>query len=308
MVLVNISVLPHGTMVLEPSNHDIAGFPVGCQELHDGCYSAAQNIKDSAPDTIILITPHGISLKDSLAIYMNDSVAGSAEWNGYGEEFSVQYDCDVDLASSLISHLASASQRAEGVTMFSKSMVAPLRWGEVVPLWFLQSIQVTSKVIVVGLPQARFSPLVYADNATQFGTELFNFCERQSQRIALLFSCDLSHVHPIPSSVSTKYHCIPSLGTDEVVASTFDNLAVKWISQLFEQSNVIDARTTLSSEMAKWVVDAKACGWSGMCCIQGCLERMASSGSGTPSWKGVVHAYQHPSYYGMIVTSCKIHT
>ena len=305
MVLVHVSMIPHGTMVLEANRDSVKDLPKGCQDIYNGCCSAARDICDASPDTIIVITPHGISLRESLSVYMNESVAGNAEWNGYGEEYTVSCDCDGELATSLVDHLSSSSIKAEGVTLFSKASSAPLRWGEVVPLWFVLA-QVEIKVVMVGLPQARFDPITYAESASTLGRLLFDFCAIQTKRIALLFSCDLSHVHSIPPTVPVKYYCTPSLGTDDTVATTFDNLATEWARTMMFNGDTCAARIILRSEMAKWVVDAKACGWSGMCSIQGCMERMLEVDySGFTGRLGKVHEYQHPSYYGMMVATVR---
>lgn len=134
MVLVNVSIFPHGTMSLEANDSEVISLPAGCVELYNACCAAAESIKESSSDTIILFSPHGVSLKEALAVYMNDSVCGNAEWNGYGESFKVKYQCDDSISNSLQTYLTTAGIDSEGVTIFSKSSPAPLRWGEVVPL------------------------------------------------------------------------------------------------------------------------------------------------------------------------------
>lgn len=43
-------------------------------------HKAVRFFRDSLPDTIVLITPHGLSLEDDFAIYLNQGVSGDALW------------------------------------------------------------------------------------------------------------------------------------------------------------------------------------------------------------------------------------
>ena len=63
MPLVSVGIIPHGAMVLDPS---LPNLPEGASYLHDACQECAKAIRESRPDVIILISPHGISLSDSV--------------------------------------------------------------------------------------------------------------------------------------------------------------------------------------------------------------------------------------------------
>ena len=50
--------------------------------------------------------------------------------------FQVELPTDISCSTDLISHLKSKSVPAEELLTFA-GLSAPLRWGEVVPLWYL---------------------------------------------------------------------------------------------------------------------------------------------------------------------------
>ena len=63
MPLVSVSVFPHGAMLLDPS---LQNLPEGVPYLHDACRACANIIRNSEPDIVLLVSPHGISLTDSI--------------------------------------------------------------------------------------------------------------------------------------------------------------------------------------------------------------------------------------------------
>ncbi len=78
MVLVYAGVFPHGAMILDP---DLDNLPTGAQELNSAAQTAAAELALCLPDLCIIATPHGVSLPRSVAVYLNDSLEGSAGWN-----------------------------------------------------------------------------------------------------------------------------------------------------------------------------------------------------------------------------------
>lgn len=134
MVLVGAAILPHGSLVLDPSLGS-ASLPAGSIELHQACIGCASHIRAMQPDIIILHTPHGLCLGNNLGVYLNPSAAGSAEWMGGWRDFRVSVRLHHDRAAGLLQHLQKKDVPADGVIAFA-GFDAPLRWAEVVPLWF----------------------------------------------------------------------------------------------------------------------------------------------------------------------------
>eukprot|EP01047_Picozoa_sp_COSAG01_P031819 COSAG01_NODE_2275_length_8019_cov_79.308838_1_plen_231_part_00 len=206
MVLMHAAVMPHGAMVLDPH---MPGLPSGARALGDACRDAAQRLSDSHPDLVVLTTPHGISLPDAVAIYGNDELNGTAEWQGGWSGYGVHADGDAEAGASLLACLRDGGLDAELVTAFSAGVAAPLRWGEAVPMWFLQDIGLLkrARVLVVSWPSCRQRAVQFTPTALRCGQLLRTWAASTmgSRRVALLASCDMSHVHKQPPHTNQMF-------------------------------------------------------------------------------------------------------
>lgn len=64
---------------------------------------------------------------------------GNAEWLGHWSEFEVKdIKLDTQLSQQLLNHLQENGVNVDGLLTFSQYGPTPLRWGEVVPLWFFK--------------------------------------------------------------------------------------------------------------------------------------------------------------------------
>ncbi len=134
--LIGVAYLPHGTMLLDPNREDL---PDGVQSLHSSCMKISEKIAEINPDLIILLTPHGINLHQSINIYQpgvsNSKASGNAEWNNQWRDYSVDVSLDGETCQDLYLYLKQRLSKVEGMLSFG-GLSAPLRWGEVVPLYF----------------------------------------------------------------------------------------------------------------------------------------------------------------------------
>jgi len=167
--LVGVAYLPHGTMLLDPNREDL---PDGAKSLHTSCMKISDKIAEINPDLLILLTPHGINLHQAFNIYQpgvsNSKAIGNAEWNNQWTDYSVDVNLDGEISQDLYSYLKQRLARVEGMLSFA-GLSAPLRWGEVVPLYFALhklalktqintssvkhiSIQSRPKVIIIAQP------------------------------------------------------------------------------------------------------------------------------------------------------------
>ena len=153
MVLVGAAILPHASMILDPTLEDI---PSGIDELHTAAKYVGDVIRDHEPDLVVLATPHGLNLSDSIGIYANHVASGSAEWNGYWSDFKVSINIHDDFAMEMFNHLQVSFRRSAVILLryneefnLQKKHIncnlilafgerpAPLAWSEVVPLFFI---------------------------------------------------------------------------------------------------------------------------------------------------------------------------
>jgi aromatic ring-opening dioxygenase LigB subunit len=102
MVLVGAAILPHASMILDPTLEDI---PPGIDELHSAAKYVGDVIRDHEPDVIVLATPHGLNLSDSIGIYANHVASGSAEWNGEWGDYRVSINVHDQFAIEMFNHL-----------------------------------------------------------------------------------------------------------------------------------------------------------------------------------------------------------
>src|SRR5689334_11412012 len=86
-----------------------------------------------------------------LGIYMNSNCSGDANWNDEWKEFKVEAPLDNATSRALMEHLLGDGIKAEGITSFG-GFPTPIRWGEVVPLWFIRKDLKNTKVVIITTP------------------------------------------------------------------------------------------------------------------------------------------------------------
>ena len=77
----------------------------GVEELHTASKYVGDYVKDHEPDIVVLATPHGINLSESIGIYASRVATGSAEWNRTWGDFRVSANINDEFATELYNHL-----------------------------------------------------------------------------------------------------------------------------------------------------------------------------------------------------------
>lgn len=201
---------------------------VGC--LYTSCRRACEQGREARPDVIVLNTPHGISLTKSVGVYMNASAKGTAEWNGCWSEFTAAIDMDTQFAQEMAECLHQDGVPVEGVHAFGRTEV-PLRWGEVVPLWFLRELTAAgTKVVIVSNPVFEVRNLASVADVERTGRSLGRFLSTTRRRVLYVISGDLSHAH-VTDCAEPVYLLDPrwSLPVSSV-ALPFDAAVEKWMT------------------------------------------------------------------------------
>lgn len=134
--LVGVAYLPHGAMILDPGLNDL---PNGAQQLNDSCMKISHRISQIEPDLVVLLTPHGIKIHHAFNVYQvragTSRANGDASWNGRWNDYQVNVELDNDQAKKLYSYLKENVPNVHGTVTFA-GLSTPLRWGEVIPLYF----------------------------------------------------------------------------------------------------------------------------------------------------------------------------
>lgn len=233
MPIVGAFIMPHGAIVLEPNK--IPEMQSDLLTLHKSLYTIGEEIYKARPDLIILTTPHGISLSETFGIYLNHSAAGTSEWNDEFKDYSMKFEIASDESKFLLHNLKRRKIEVEGIVSYSEDEVAPLRWAEVIPLWFV-SIPYKNytlhpipfpKCIIISIPRKRLqeSPGMVND-LLLFGDEIYKFCLSLEAKVAIITSGDLAHTHvTLPKTIECKFE-------DE--ADTFDQAIENWAKNPIE--------------------------------------------------------------------------
>ena len=211
MVIVGSVIYPHGTMIFDGNPNVTDSTPTAeriktmsdtqkqdCGVLFTSCSKAAEIAKKTSPDVIFLNTPHGICLRDAVGVYLNSTAKGNAEWNKSWSEFEVNIKLDALLADKFIEHLLSNGITAEGITAFTKCEI-PLRWGEVIPMWFLQDLMSAGgkevKVVIFTYPVNKVRGPTLLPCMANIGRSIATFLRGLGERVLYVVSGDLAHNH-----------------------------------------------------------------------------------------------------------------
>ncbi|MFX1253263.1 MAG: hypothetical protein ACFFCZ_16765 [Promethearchaeota archaeon] len=272
MTLIGAFILPHGSIILDPSKDAV---PVQAKELHDAMQDTVRMIEKLQPDLVFFSTPHGIALSHDFGIYMNQTGSGSAEWEGEYTDFKVKVEFDQTISAQLHNFLKKNKVAISGITTYSAGLEAPLRWGEVVPLWFLKDLPFKPKYLIMSQPSRRYEQAVdMIPELIDLGKVLKNYFDLLEKKVVVIISADLAHTHS--ASGPYKY---------SEIAEPFDNLIERWATTLNADLLLKNASSLLNQ--------ALCCGYTGFVILQGLLE-------GT-EFQPKVLIRANPTYYGMLV-------
>ena len=272
MTIIGAFILPHGSLILDPSIEDV-GKPA--ETLHSAMKEVASVIKNLSPDLCILITPHGLSHSTDFCLYNNHLASGTAEWEGKYSDFSIDVSIDNKFTKLLMNYLQERNHVVGSVTAFTQGVPTPLRWGEVVPLWFLKDIPCSYQIM--SIPTRRYSqPKEMIPELQKIGKDIQEYLTNIDKDVIIIISADLAHTHMLSGPYGFHKD-----------AAIFDSLIEKWVLQ---------QKTSILTEEALPLLDsALCCGYTGIIILDQLLKKH--------TFKHFIHAYEHPTYYGMLIAS-----
>jgi len=272
MTIIGAFILPHGSLVLDPSIEDI-GKPAVI--LHNGMKEVASIIKNLSPDICLLITPHGLSHSTNFCLYNNHLASGTAEWEGEYSDFSIAVNIDDKFTKLLLSFLQERNNLLGSITAFTQGVPTPLRWGEVVPLWFLKEIPCSYQIM--SIPTRRYTQAKeMIPDLQKIGKDIQEYLTNIEKDVIIIISADLAHTH-MPSG---------PYGFHEE-AEIFDSLIEEWVRQ--------QDTSILTEEALPLLDNALCCGYTGIIILDELLKKH--------TFNHRIHANEHPTYYGMLITS-----
>ena len=294
MPILSAYIFPHGALTLDPSR--FPEYPE-LQILHNNISKIALEIYNLNPDNILLITPHGISLSKTYGIYCNLQGSGTAEWQGDWKEFEAHIDLDLLESKNICDFIESKKIiKMEQISAFGSTTQIPLRWGEVIPIWFIEyaykkySNKKMPNFIIISIPMKRLVEIEdMMGECLLLGDIIAEYFQENKKKIIILISGDLAHTHSVPKDCLLKSPQNYPVKDD---AEIFDKAIETWAKDpLNNESTLIDC--------GKLVKEYLSCGYSGFLILQGLLRNIEKN-SKIKITSDVLCNF-HPTYYGMMV-------
>lgn len=248
-----------------------------------------KEIEDLKPDTIVLSTPHGVAAPEDFIFYFNAQGLGFVGPDNCGypscSGYNLSVTMDVKGIRTLVRALKDEKKNVSSLSAFGEpgngALPFPLRWGEVVPLYFTKNALNEGKVIILSQPSRRYTDSVQMiPELTRLGAGLFDILQSRTDRVVMIISADLAHTHLKSGPYGFSTTAVP-----------FDNACGKWVTTQDSE--------TLSVEAASYVDKALSCGFTGLVMLDGLLK------ASPKCWESRLLANYHPSYYGMMLASFK---
>ncbi|MBT4277208.1 AmmeMemoRadiSam system protein B [Candidatus Falkowbacteria bacterium] len=194
------------------------------------------------PDTIIIISPHGLVQQDSFSVQMSDKYYG--DFQNFGDlDTKFEFEPDISFINKI---KIRAEKKNLPVQLIDESF---MDHGALVPLYYLAKNMPKVKIVPIA-----FSFLSYQDHF-EFGRYLKKTIIRSNKRIALIASGDLSHclTDDAPAPYSPK-------------GEIFD----KKLIQIMEKKNYGD----LLNFDKELIEEAKECGLRSFTVLSGALSEI----------------------------------
>lgn len=264
-------IAPHGfSVVPEISGEEFELF----KPTRDAMEKLGKIIMKNKPDTIVVLTPHGLRLREYNAIYTSEYCRGTL--SGNGKTVALEYKCDTDLAKEILKNAVEENIPSVGCNfgaLGGEASNIEMDWGTFIPLWFCKDKNYKPEIVVIG-PTREIS----LDKLVRLGEIIGQVCQKSDKKIALLVSADQGHCHdpegPYGFSEASKEY-------DDIISSIIrDN----------DLSKLLDIDMDL-------VEEAKPDSLWQMLILYGALK--------IKPMHGELLSYQVPTYFGMTVASYK---
>jgi len=269
MGIVYACIAPHGAETIpELAGKQLEAFG----KTRRGMERLAQRLEMHKPSTIILATPHGLRLDQTIGVVTSEYSEGSLR--AHGRSVKTRFRCDRQLAQEILQTSKKAGLPVIGVnygTSEGPSSCMPMDWGTLIPLWFLGASKEGKgkREIVVVTPSREISLTQLVD----FGKVIAEAAKASGKKVAFVASADQGHAH----DKKGPYGFHPA-------SAEYDKLVVKAIKGA-------DLKQLLELDRG-FVEDAKPDSLWQMAILIGVLERIPM--------KGRFVSYQVPTYYGML--------
>lgn len=240
-----------------------------------------KSMANAAPETIVLITPHGHRVDGVFSLLNNRCVRGvlAAEDGGNANSLTLGFEVDREFNMALREEalkLGVPVARIGYAVPDEAAFVQELDWGALIPLWFMGAQLSPQPKVVIACPDRGHMPWEYF---IPFGRAIRQAARVTGRRIALIASADLGHAHD-PNG---------PYGHDPASAE-FDTAV---------QAAVRDQELgRLLSFDLDWVTRAATDAFGQILNLHGAIQ-----GTGM---QGTLLSYEVPTYFGMLCASYNV--
>lgn len=159
-----------------------------------------RRMAQAAPDTIVLITPHGHRVDGVFSLLHNRRVQGTlaAEEGGNANSLTLSFRVDQQLNEAIrvrARELGVPVSRIGYAVTDEEAFVQELDWGALIPLWFMGASLVPQPEVVIVCPDRGNLTDLPWEVFPRFGQALRESAQACGRRIALIASADLGHAH-----------------------------------------------------------------------------------------------------------------
>lgn len=277
MPLVYACIAPHGGAIIE----ELAGeWEEAFAPTRQAMDELGRRMQTARPDTIVVITPHGVRIEDAMCIAITERADGMLEEEG--ARVSVDMEVDTTLARAIIrrAHELYVPCAAAGYGASSGPGCSFIMdWGALIPLWFMGARWEQPPRIVLICP-SRTLPF---ESLVRFGQAVAEAAQGSDQRVALIASSDLGHAHDADGPYG------------------YDAASAEFDQQVVEIIKANDLRRLLDYEFDRdFIEHAKPDGLWQLLCLYGVTQNVPL--------RGEFLSYQVPTYFGMLCASYEVAT
>lgn len=186
--LICAGIAPHGYSIIgEIAGEEFELF----KPTRDAMEKLGKMILVTKPDTIVILTPHGLRLKGYNAIYTSEYCRGSL--SGNGATVSLEYKCDKELAEEILEQAEKNNIPSVGCNfgaLEGEASNIEMDWGTLIPLWFCKETNYNPRIVVIC--PSRDIPM---EKLIGLGEIIGRIAVKSDRRVALIASADQAHCH-----------------------------------------------------------------------------------------------------------------
>lgn len=265
--IVVAAIAPHGGIAVAElcAEHELSV----AARTRDGLEELGRRFAATAPETIVVLTPHNVHIAGSLAVIVAARLEGEVAEDG--RQIALVSPVDLELSLSLLENLGRADVPATSVSYGGNRPAEasmPMDWGALIPLWYMGGRSEPPPRVVLVSPARDLS----AEMHVTAGRVIAETAASSGKRVGLIASADHGHAH------------------DPNGPYGFDPASAKYDGQIVELVRENRLAGLLGIDPG-FVADAQADSWWQMLALHGATDG---------AFAAELLSYEAPTYFGML--------